>query len=137
MVNIIKVGETGITRNIEKIINYIEENPKEFLAVARVDDGRENYSFIALFKDRCTVGKYSALLHEWGTNDGMSGEGERGFFKMNEFLSKNNHKLLDMELTSKDASKIGYMEVYPFRHWEERLPIWKKYVQKLIDFSIK
>ena len=99
--------------------------------MARVNDGDKNYSFIALFKNKCEIGKYTALIHEWGTNDGMSGEGGRGFIRMNDFLSKKGIEALDLELNTKDAKLIGYMSSNSIQDWEKRKEIWSYYVDKL------
>ncbi|QIR74841.1 hypothetical protein FA592_00830 [Sulfurospirillum diekertiae] len=131
MIEILKYGEQGITRWIDNLIKEITENPKEFISIARVHDGDKNYSFIALFKNKCTIGKYTALIHEWGTNDGMSGEGGRGFIRMNDFLSDNNIEAIDLELDAKDAKQIGYMSKGSIQDWEKRKEIWKRYVDKL------
>lgn len=131
MIEILKYGEQGITRWIDNLIKEITENPKEFISIARVHDGDKNYSFIALFKNKCTIGKYTALIHEWGTNDGMSGEGGRGFIRMNDFLSDNNIEAIDLELDAKDAKQIGYMSKSSIQDWEKRKEIWKRYVDKL------
>lgn len=134
MIEIIKFGETGITNWVHKLMKTIEENPTEFISVGRVTDGDDNYSFVALFKDKCTIGKYSALLHEWGTNDDKSGEGGRGFIKMNKFLEEKNINVLDIELNSEDAKKIGYTTATRFarlNEWGDRVKVWQKYINRL------
>jgi len=131
MIEILKYGEQGITRWVDNLIKEITENPKEFITIARVNDGDKNYSFIALFKNKCAIGKYTALIHEWGTNDGMSGEGGRGFIRMNDFLSDKNIEAIDLELDAKDAKQIGYMSKDSIQDWEKRKEIWKRYVDKL------
>ncbi len=47
MVEIIQLGR-GISNRVNKIMDYIKKNPNEFLAVGRVHDGDDHYSFIAL-----------------------------------------------------------------------------------------
>jgi len=134
MIEIIKFGETGITNWVHKLMKEIEANPNEFISVGRITDGEDNYSFVALFKDKCTIGKYSALLHEWGTNDAKSGEGGRGFIKMNTFLEEHNINVLDIELNSNDAKKIGYSTATRFARlddWNDRVKVWQKYMNKL------
>ncbi len=132
MIEILHVGEYGVTRSIDKLMQLIKENPNELINVARVNDGKKNYSFIALFKDKCTIGKYSACLQEWGTNDGMSGEGGSGFVRMNKFLEENNVRTKDMELHSHDADRIGYGGSDSVEHGKERDTIWVKYARKLL-----
>jgi len=134
MIEIIKFGETGVTDWVHKLIKEIENNPNEFISVGRITDGDNNYSFAGLFKDKCTIGKYSALLHEWGTNDDKSGEGGRGFIKMNTFLEEKNIEVLDIELSDSDAKKIGYTTTTRFSYlsdWNKRAKIWQKYINKL------
>ena len=134
MIEVIKFGEYGITRWVDDLMKTIKENPKEFISVGRITDGDDNYSFVALFKNKCIIGKYSALLHEWGTNDDKSGEGGRGFIKMNKFLEDNNIEVRDIEINKEDAKKIGYTTATRFSRldeWEDRVKIWQKYISEL------
>ena len=134
MIEIIKFGETAITHWVNQLMKEIEDNPNEFISVGRITDGDDNYSFVGLFKDKCTIGKYSALLHEWGTNDAKSGEGGRGFIKMNIFLEEKNINVLDMELSDIDAKKIGYTTATRFSRlddWNDRVKVWQKYINRL------
>jgi hypothetical protein len=136
MIEIIQFGEPGITRWVENLTQEIENNPAEFISVARITDGGKNYSFAALFKDKCMIGKYSVLLHEWGTNDGTSGEGGSGFIRMNKFLEDNQIEVVDIELERKDAKKIGYTTASKLTYitdWNKRKSIWDKYLRKLIS----
>jgi len=121
MLEIINFGESGITRWIDDIIEEIKNNPNEFISVARITDGDRNYSIAAVFKDKCTIGKYSVLLHEWGTNDGMSGEGGNGFTRMNKFFEDSKLHVVDIELEPKDAKKIGYTTANKFTYIGEPL----------------
>ena len=131
MIEILEYGDYAITKWIDNLIKEIVENPKEFISIARVHDGDKNYSFIALFKNKCTIGKYTALIHEWGTNDGMSGEGGDGFIRMNDFLSDKGIEAIDLELSTKDAKQIGYMSKKTIDDWEKRNKVWKRYVDEL------
>jgi hypothetical protein len=135
MIEVIKVGETGITRHVETLMTYINENPNEFVSVGRVDDRDNNYSFIALFRDKHTVGKFSALVHEWGTNDGMSGEGGSGFRRMNQFIEENNLPAYNMTLDSQDIAKIGYFGNDWIENWDDRKEVWNKYANMLKERS--
>ena len=135
MIDIIKIGRTGITKDIDILIKYIEENSNEIISVARINDNDDNYSFIALFKDKCTIGKYSALINEWGTNDGMSGEGGSGYIRMNNFLNKNHIKVFNMNLSNTDAKKIGYGFNKELTEWNDIVLIWKSYTYKLLQKS--
>ncbi len=128
MAEIVIVGERGITSSIDKLIALIKENPKEFISVARINDGDRNYSFIALFKDKCTIGKYTACLQEYGTNDGMSGEGGGGFIRINKFIEENNISVEDLELRKDDAKKIGYQGRGTLSDRDDRDKVWSKYV---------
>ena len=135
----IKVGETGVTRYVDTLIEYIEENPNEFIGIARINDGDKNYTFIALFKDKCTIGKFSALVHEWGTNDGMSGEGGKGFVRMNSYIDKKNVEVEDYTLSEEDAKKIGYKTSSRFSRvteWDQRKKIWQKYADMLKNYLV-
>jgi len=129
----------GITSHIDTIMKHIKENPNEIIGVGRVHDGGDSYSFIALFKDKCTIGKKSVVMEEWGTNDGISGEGGRGYIRMNKFLEDNEIEVEDLELTRDDAKKIGYINtrsmISYIKDWEDRKKIWKKYITEL-NYSI-
>ena len=131
MIEMIKVGETGVTRYVDTLMKHIEENTNEFVSIGRIDDRDKNYSFIVLFKDKSTIGKFSALVHEWGTNDGMSGEGGSGFRRMNKFIEENNIPVYDLTLDQKDIDKIGYFGDDWIQDWDERKKAWLKYADTL------
>ena len=135
MIEIIQIGTRGITRYIDELIKYIQENPNDFISLARVNDTNKNYSFIALFKDKCTIGKFSVLIHEWGTNDGVSGVGGAGFRRMNDFIEKNNIEVHNITLDKEDIKKIGYMQPKSIQNWNERKIIWAKYAEILKEYS--
>jgi hypothetical protein len=128
---IVIIGEYGITSSIDELITLIKDNPKEFISIARINDGERNYSYGALFKDKCTIGKKTVCLQEYGTNDGMSGEGGRGFIRMNKFLNENDIFIYDYELSKEDAKKIGYESRHALSDRNERNKIWSKYMQKM------
>ncbi|WP_324170994.1 hypothetical protein [Sulfurimonas sp.] len=130
MIEIIEYGEEGITSWVNNLLNEIVKNPNEFIAMAKVNDGHDNYSLIVLFKNKCTIGKYTALIHEWGTNDGLSGEAGRGFIKINDFIEEKNIEDIEIELSEEDSKKIGYQSKKAF-DWEKRKDIWKKYLSEL------
>jgi hypothetical protein len=127
MIEILEFGEHSITRWVDKLIKEIE-NHEEFIAIAKVNDSNNYYTFIALFKNKCVIGKYTALVYEWGTNDGMSGEGGRGFIRMNDFLLNQGIEAIELELSSKDTKKIGRTSKL---EWEKRKVIWKQYLDEL------
>ena len=135
MIEIIKIGSTGITKYVNDLITHIKENTTEFVSIAKVNDGDKNYSFIVLFKDKCVVGKYGALLHEWGTNDGMSGEGGSGFRLMNDFIKENSLKSFTLELSDRDAAAIGYMRKDTLTDEDERMKVWQGYANELLALS--
>jgi hypothetical protein len=136
MNNIVYLGY-GVTSNVDKLMRLIKENPEEFGVVGRLHDGDRNYSFIALFKDKCVVGKLNAVLEEWGTNDGVSGEGGSGFERMNRFIKENGIDVMDITLDTNDAKKIGYTTSSRFSYlseWEDRAKIWQKYIEMLSGY---
>ena len=135
MIEIIQIGTSGITRYVDILIEYIKNNPSEFVSIARIDDTNKNYSFMALFKDKCTIGKFSALIQEWGTNDGMSGEGGAGFKRMNKFIDENKLNVYNITLSKEDVKKIGYMQPKSIQNWNERKAIWTKYAETLKEYS--
>lgn len=79
MITIIPTSEIGSTSGIDAMMKRIQDHPKELVNVGRVNDGDDNYSFIALFFGKGTIGQYVAFLQEWGTDDEKSAEGEGGF----------------------------------------------------------
>ena len=136
MINIIPTSEIGNTSGIDSIIKRIQNHPNELINVGRVNDGDDNYSFIALFLEKGTIGQYVAFLQEWGTNDAKSVEGEGGFIRMNVFLSDKKIDVVDFQLSSQDYKQIGYLKG-SVTDLEERFKIWQKYIYEMIEFSIK
>jgi hypothetical protein len=136
MINIIPTSKKGITSGVDTIIKLIQDNPNELINVGRVNDGDDNYSFIALFLEKGTIAQYVAFLQEWGTNDGVSGEGEGGFIRMNVFLSEKKIDVIDFQLSNQDYKKIGYLKS-SVTDLEERFTIWQKYIYEMIEYSMK
>lgn len=130
VLEIISFGQLGVSRHVEELEKEIENHKEFFLGVVRISDGNDNYSFAAVFKDKCVVGKYSALIHEWGTNDGKSGVGGSYFRSFNRFLNEHNYAIVDAMLSNEDSEKIGYMKSSENRlfDWEDRVKIWQKYL---------
>lgn len=136
MINIIPTSKKGITSGVDTIIKLIQDNPNELINVGRVNDGDDNYSFIALFLEKGTIGQYVAFLQKWGTNDGVSGEGEGGFIRMNVFLSEKKIDVVDFQLSNQDYKKIGYLKS-SVTDLEERFTIWQKYIHEMIEYNMK
>jgi len=130
LIKMVNIGEAGVTKYIGQLMKLIEENSNELVCVARINDGNDNYSFMAIFKSKCTIGEYSACLHAWGTNDAKSGEGGRGFIRMNEYLKENSIKTVDLVLSEIDNEKIGYSGTL-FTGTEESDSIWAKYANAI------
>lgn len=128
MIEVYPIGKSGITRGIDYLIELIEEHKEQVISVGKIHDGNDNYSFMVLFREKGTIGQFVAFVHEWGVNDGRSGEGGRGFVRMNEFLEKN--KIYTMKITlSKDELKNVYDEI----DIEKRMTYWKKQAYYLLQ----
>jgi hypothetical protein len=136
MIKIIPTSETGATGGIDALIKLIGEHPHELINVGRVNDGDDNYSFIALFLEKGTIGHYVAFLQEWGTDDEKSPEGEGGFIRMNVFLSDKKIEVIDFQLSDQDYETIGYLKG-TVTDREERFAIWQKYLYEMIEYSLK
>lgn len=136
MINIIPTSEIGVTRGVDTMMKLIKDNPHELINVGRVNDGDDNYAFIALFLEKGTIGQYVAFLQEWGANDEKSAEGEGGFIRMNVFLSENGIDVIDFQLSNQDYKKIGYLKG-SVTELEERFGIWQKYIYEMIEYSMK
>ena len=136
MITIIPTSERGVTGGIDAMMKRIQDHPKELINVGRVNDGDDNYSFIALFLEKGTIGQYVALLQEWGTNDEKSAEAGAGFIRMNVFLSEEEIEVVDFQLSEQDYQKIGYLKG-SVTDMEERFAIWQKYLYEMIEYSMK
>ena len=136
MINIIPTSEAGSTGGIDAMMKLIRDHPKELVNVGRVNDGDDNYSFIALFLEKGTIGQYVAFLQEWGTDDEKSAEGEGGFIRMNVFLSEEEIEVVDFQLSEQDCQKIGYLKGSVTER-AERFAIWQKYLYEMIEYSMK
>lgn len=128
MIELIEIGSIGITHYIDDLIELIKENRQYFITMGKIDDGDKNYSFVAIFNSKSTVGKYSAVISQWSCNDGMSGEGGRGFERMVKFINDNNLSFYESKLSVNDRKKIGYQQVGSLNDWEERRKIWVSYI---------
>lgn len=130
-----KFGGWGVTSWINDLIKKVETNNDRLIGIGRVNDGSDNYTFIALFSESISD-DLLALIHEWGTNDDKSGEGGRGFIKMNNFLKERNYKVIDLVLSKEDCEQIGYFNNNRFlSNWNDRAKIWEKYVNKINNYS--
>ena len=134
MIQILPASDYGITCGIDKLIKLIQDNPDELVKVARVHDGDNNYSFIALFLEKGTIGQYVAFLQEWETNDGMSGEGGRGFIRMNQFLEDNNIAPEEILLDKSENKKLGHGGKY-IENIAERYAAWQHYVLGMLQYD--
>lgn len=136
MIKIIPTSETGVTSGVDALIKLMKEHSHELINVGRVNDGDDNYSFIALFLEKGTIGHYVAFLQEWGANDEKSAEGEGAFIHMNVFLSDHKIEVIDFQLSEQDYETVGYLKgVVTDR--EERFVIWQKYLYEMIEYSLK
>ena len=138
MIKIIKIGDRGTTKYIDMLKKYINDNPNEIVAVARVKDPDGYYAYIALFKSKCLVGEYSALIQEWGTSNNMSTEGGKGNMRIFKLLEEKNISVFDIDLEDKDIKVLGSnSKVFD---WEKRKPEWAKYAEELMyrsfDYNI-
>lgn len=96
MITVIPVGGWGITLGVRSLKNRIKEHSDQFIDVMCVErsckdaENTLEFTFIALFKEKGTLGQYVAFISEWGTNygDHAGGEGSRGFEEFNEYLDQ-------------------------------------------------
>lgn len=121
MIEVYPIGESGITSGIDHLIKLIEEHKEQVVSVGKIHDGDDNYSYMALFRERGTIGQFVAFVHEWGVNDGRSGEGGRGFIRINEFLYNNSIDTKKLTL-----SKAEFKELNNQLNIEKRLQYWRK-----------
>lgn len=128
MIEIFNLGEIGVTHYIEDMIKTINDEKDHFVKMGKIDDGDKNISFIAIFKNKATIGKYSAIIHQWGCNDGKSGGGNSGFERMMNFIKNNNLSFFEAKLTANDKKMIGYQQPDTLDNWEERKKIWASYI---------
>ena len=136
MIKIIPTSEPGVTGGVDALMKLMKEHPHELINVGRVNDGDDNYAFIALFLEKGTIGHYVAFLQEWGSNDEKSAEGEGAFIRMNVFLSDHKIEVIDFELSDQDYGTIGYLKG-SVTDREARFAIWQKYLYEMIEYSLK
>jgi|LakMenEpi03Aug12_release.lakeMendotaPanAssembly.Ray.scaffolds.fasta_scaffold428281_2 hypothetical protein len=99
MIPLIPLGGFGITSGIYQIIRLIDDHRSDLIGVAKVNNGDDFYSFIALFREKNSIGRFVAFINEWGTNDGLSGEGGGGYEDMIQYLATHNIKPQEYNLS--------------------------------------
>ncbi len=128
MIDVYPIGKNGITRGVDYLIKLLQEHQQQIVSVGKIHDGDDNYSYIALFREKGTIGQFVAFVHEWGVNDGRSGEGGQGFIRMNEFLESNKIETMMFTL-AKDELK----ELKNEANIEKRFIYWRKHAFKLFQ----
>lgn len=128
MLEVYPIGKPGITRGIDYLITLIKENKEEIVSVGKIDDGNDNYSYMALFREKGTIGQLVAFVHEWGVYDGGNGEGGRGFIRMNEFLEDNKIETMSFTLSKKELKELANEN-----DKEKLYACWKKHAYMLLQ----
>jgi hypothetical protein len=127
MIPLIPLGGFGITRGIYQMIGLIEEHSSELLSVAKINDGDDTYSFIALFREKNSIGGFVAFINEWGTNDGKSGTGGGGYQDMIQYLEDHNIQILDYDLTHY-PEYLQFNELKRNQSCRMRMDLWQEIV---------
>jgi len=94
MLAVIPTSPPGVTAGAEALIKLIEENPDELIQLFQVErheiepELTTEYSFIALFREKGTIGQFVAFVNEWGTNFGAraGGTGSAVYREMQSFI---------------------------------------------------
>ena len=128
MIDVYPVGKIGITRGIDYLIKLVEEHQEQVVSVGKIHDGNDNYSYMALFREKGTIGKFVAFVHEWGVNDGQSGEGGGGFIRINKFLESNKVETMMITLVKDELKELNNEE-----NLEKRFIYWRKQAFKLLQ----
>lgn len=113
MINCIHVGSIHTTYGIWNIIKAIEDNPNEILSLYTItsqEGDRKNYIWVALFREKGTIGHFTALINMWGTSYGASagGTGMAGFCEMMSLSENQGIEIIDFDLDNlnEESQKI-------------------------------
>lgn len=126
-----KVGQMGVTQSIDTLISIIKENRESLFNVLAVNDGDDNYTFIAVFREKGTVGQFVSFVQEYGTNDGRSGEGGSGFTRMMKCLKQQNISNVLYELSDNEKKSFAFVSIFSIDE-KVRLEFWEKLVENEI-----
>ncbi len=143
MLTVIPTSPPGVTSGVAALINLIKGHPEELVELFQVEKrriGSEStieYTFIALFLERGTIGQFVAFINEWGTNFGpeAGGTGSAGYRKMQSFIE--DHEIhsyqiqwgsIPRNLRNRLSSETSRYTHY--RAWEEILIDELSYVMR-------
>jgi len=118
----------GVTRGIDTLISIIKENREVLFNVLAVNDRDDNYTFIAVFREKGTIGQFVSFVQEYGTNDGRSGEGGGGYIRMMNCLKEQNIDAVSYELFNQEFAYMTRNQADE----KARLEFWKNLVENNI-----
>lgn len=110
MLNILQPSSSGTTSGIYRIIGLLKENRDNIVSIIKLEkpDGNESssFSFIAILREKNTLGQMIAFLNSWGTNFGpvSGGSGILGYCSMMSFIEDSE---LDIYLDEIKWSKLA------------------------------
>lgn len=102
-----------------------------WFTVLAVNDREDNYTFIAVFREKGTIGQFVSFVQEYGTNDGKSGGGGGGYIRMMNCLKEQNINAVTYELSNQEIDCFAYMTKKQ-ADAKVRLEFWKNLVEDKI-----
>jgi len=110
MMTILQPTPSGVTDGIYRIIGLLKENCDNIVSIIKLErpDGNESssFSFIAILREKNTLGQMIAFLNAWGTNFGLEagGSGILGYCSIMSFIEDSE---LDIRLDEIKWSKLS------------------------------
>lgn len=130
MINVIPTSLRGETFGAWALIKLMQDNPKELVRlyeIEKADGDTSDYTFLALFREKGTIGQFVAFVNQWGTNFGPreGGTGGSGYREMRSFLAdaEIEPETIDWESISEEMRKrLESASVHVrLKAWEEFL----------------
>jgi hypothetical protein len=98
MINIIPTSPREVTYGAWALIKLAQGNQEELIDLFQIErkvGETRKYTFIALFREKGTIGQLVAFINEWGTSfgPGAGGTGSAGFRKIRSFIEDSELEL--------------------------------------------
>ena len=75
-----------LTNGIKTLVQTMQDNPNQLIAVFYMDMLDTSYCWVSLFKEKNTIGHYTVLINHGGTTRSYNGEGYKGFQHIQSYL---------------------------------------------------
>lgn len=141
MISVLFPSAPGVTIGIRNMIRAMQDNADCLLVIHKIsktiaaEDYTQYFSWVAIFRERGTVGQIVALVNQWGTTFGprAGSTGSTGYCEMMSYIEDQEVEVYERAWLEIDPKLREQLEA-PLMHQRSRG--WERFILEYIDLGV-